>query len=150
MSCGDINDTAVIPKGGFVLESDKTGHTSLPNYQSQGISESRPITLVDSHRSLIRTIRKARLIVFEIGRKRIAIHKRMAKKIRLIGSIRDLDEKLANLMNDLESRLELESVRELGRMGYSEIMVGGLLLEDTDFQDCTSTLQFYLRSSEQD
>lgn len=100
-----IDERAQIPDGGFLMVDNGEDLTTqninseekdkdLPSYEplvQLGVSPNAPLKLIDCHNAMRATIRKARLLVFEIARQDRPFYRRHAKEITLKGSIRDLD-----------------------------------------------------------
>ncbi|KAK0512089.1 hypothetical protein JMJ35_005217 [Cladonia borealis] len=111
-----LNDVFRVPEDGHILDYEKA-HEWLPTYQSYGISPNFPLTLTDCHLAIMKIIRQARLIGFEIARKQMPLLKRTSKKIMLQGDPRKFDIILARIPKNMIRALKVKSIWKINREG---------------------------------
>ena len=109
-----IDDVFCVPKDGHILHDgeDVLHHPELPTYHTY-YSEHRPLTLTDCHLAIKKIICQARLIGFEIARRKLPFFKRMSRKIKLQGDPREFDITLANITEDFDYHFTVHSLEML-------------------------------------
>ena len=131
------DDCVFIPANGSLLNDDST--IKLPDYRDWGISFSATLTLTDCHLAFVEIVRKARLIGFEIARRKRPFYKRANVEITLEGDSRKFDKTLSSVKDRLEERLDLQPEFRISVDDTLMPVLRNLVSAQAEFRDCSRT-----------
>ena len=141
MAYGDIvvNDNVEIRKRQRFFHNGRVSKTvkQLPVYQAPGLSDSNHLAFTDCHKALETIIYEARLISFEIARKRLSRKDRLLRRsITLEGEQGNLDVVFSTTIEEIKSALSVPIIEKLDFTGEKRLkdVLGNLLKAHEDFK----------------
>ena len=111
-----VNDSVEIPKRRHFFHHGRAAESveSLPDYKSPALSRSNPFAIIDCHKALETSIYEARLIGFEIARKRPPKKDRLLRRsITLEGDQRNLDMIFSSTTEEINFALSITPIQDL-------------------------------------
>ena len=134
-----INDSIVIPKRRRFFHDGRVAKTVkyLPDYKESEITSDDPLAFTDCHKALETIIFEARLIGFEIARKRLPKKDRLLRRsITLTGDQRNLDMIFSSTIEEIQSALSVPSIEKLNCLSGERLkdVLGNLLKAHKDYK----------------